>query len=58
VPVAIPGVPSEVLDARGSWKDSAKYDAQAAKLAGMFRENFKKFESLVSDSVRAAGPKA
>src|SRR3954465_5091194 len=42
VPVAIPGVPSEVLDARGSWKDSSKYDTQAAKLAGMFRDNFKK----------------
>jgi phosphoenolpyruvate carboxykinase (ATP) len=57
VPVAIPGVPTEVLDARGSWKDTAAYDAQAAKLAGMFRDNFRKFEAGVSDAVKAAGPK-
>jgi phosphoenolpyruvate carboxykinase (ATP) len=57
VPTAIPGVPSDVLDARGSWDDAAQYDAQAAKLAGMFRENFKKFESGVSDAVKQAGPR-
>ena len=57
VPVSIPGVPNEALDARGSWKDTAAYDAQAAKLAGMFRENFKKFEAGVSEGVRNAGPR-
>jgi phosphoenolpyruvate carboxykinase (ATP) len=57
VPTSIPGVPAEVLDARGSWKDAAAYDAQAARLAGMFRENFKKFEAGVSDAVKNAGPR-
>src|SRR5688572_22141246 len=56
VPAAIPEVPSEVLEPRGTWSDGAAYDAQAAKLAGMFRENFKKFESA-SEQVRNAGPK-
>jgi len=56
VPTAIPEVPSEVLEPRGTWSDGAAYDAQAAKLAGMFRENFKKFESA-SEQVRNAGPK-
>ena len=56
VPTAIPDVPSEVLDPRGTWRDGAAYDAQAAKLAGMFRENFRKFESA-SEAVRNAGPK-
>jgi phosphoenolpyruvate carboxykinase (ATP) len=57
VPVSIPGVPSEVLDARGSWKDASSYDAQATKLATMFRDNFKKFEEGVSEGVRQAGPR-
>jgi phosphoenolpyruvate carboxykinase (ATP) len=56
VPTAIPDVPSEVLEPRGTWSDGAAYDAQAAKLAGMFRENFRKFESA-GEAVRNAGPK-
>ena len=57
VPAAIEGVPLNVLDARGSWKDAAAYDAQAKKLAGMFRENIKKFGSAVSAGILAAGPR-
>jgi phosphoenolpyruvate carboxykinase (ATP) len=56
VPTAIPDVPSEVLEPRGTWSDGAAYDAQAAKLAGMFRDNFRKFESA-GEAVRNAGPK-
>ncbi len=57
VPQGIDGVPAVVLDARETWKDAAAYDAQAKKLAGMFRENIKKFGSAVSDKILAAGPK-
>ncbi len=57
VPTVIPGVPASVLKPRETWKDKAAYDAQAAKLAGMFRENFRKFESAVGPEVVAAGPK-
>jgi phosphoenolpyruvate carboxykinase (ATP) len=56
VPVAVPGVPSGVLDPRATWKDTAAYDAQAAKLASMFRENFKAFSAQVPAAVSAAGP--
>jgi phosphoenolpyruvate carboxykinase (ATP) len=57
-PTEIVGVPKSVLRPRETWKDQAGYDAQAKKLAGMFRENFTKFESFVSDAVRGAGPRA
>ncbi len=57
VPTAVEGVPARVLDARSTWKDGAAYDAQAKKLAGMFRENIGKFGSGVSSTIVAAGPK-
>ena len=58
VPETCPGVPSELLRPRDSWPDGAAYDAQAKKLAGMFRDNFETFAQDVSEAVRAAGPKA
>jgi len=56
VPVAINGVPPNVLKPRATWKDGAAYDAQARKLAAMFRDNFEKFEN-VDAAIRNAGPK-
>jgi phosphoenolpyruvate carboxykinase (ATP) len=56
VPKAVDGVPAEVLSPRGTWADPTAYDAQATKLAGMFRDNFKQFEDQVDDSVKRAGP--
>jgi phosphoenolpyruvate carboxykinase (ATP) len=57
IPVAVEGVPSEVLNPRQTWADPARYDAQAAKLAAMFVENFKQYESGVTPEIIAAGPK-
>jgi len=51
-------VPSELLDPRSTWPDTAGYDAQARKLAEMFRKNFAGYASGVPASVAAAGPKA
>ncbi len=48
VPTSCPDVPADVLDPRGTWTDKAAYDAQAAKLAKMFVENFKTFEAHVA----------
>ena len=56
VPTSCPEVPPEVLNPRNTWPRPADYDARAAALARMFRENFKAFESQVSPDVIAAGP--
>jgi len=56
IPNDVPSVPRTVLDPRGTWPDPAAYDAQAHKLAAMFRDNFAKFGS-VADAIRDAGPK-
>ncbi len=53
-----PGVPSEVLTPRQTWQDKDAFDATAKKLAGLFRDNFKKYEANASAEVRAAGPAA
>ncbi len=57
VPGSVPDVPSTVLQPRSTWKDGSAYDAQAAKLAAMFKENFAKFADQVPDEVKAAGPR-
>ena len=50
-------VPAEVLRPNRTWKDPKAYDAQAKKLATLFRDNFKRFEADVSEGVRRAGPR-
>ena len=57
-PQSCPGVSSEVLDPRSTWRDKDAYDRQAQKLAAMFRENFKQFEAEVKADVREAAPRA
>ena len=42
VPESCPGVPSEVLEPRNTWKDKASYDARAKRLAHEFASHFDK----------------
>jgi phosphoenolpyruvate carboxykinase (ATP) len=55
VPVSCPGVPGELLDARGQWADKEAYDRAAGELASRFAQNFKKFGE-VDKAIAAAGP--
>ncbi|HEU4564200.1 MAG TPA: phosphoenolpyruvate carboxykinase [Gemmatimonadaceae bacterium] len=57
LPVHVNSVPDDVLRPRDTWADKSAYDAQAAKLAEMFAQNFEQFASHVSAEVRKAGPK-
>ena len=58
IPEYCPGVPSEILNPRNTWKDQQAYDEQAGKLKRRFEENFTEFEQYVSpEVVEAGGPK-
>lgn len=52
------GVPAETLNPRETWKDKAAYDAQAKKVAELFRKNFEQYKDQTPESVAAAGPLA
>jgi len=49
-----PGVPADILLPRDAWNDKTAYDATATRLAGLFRDNFRKYESSVSEEIKAA----
>ena len=54
VPVTVPGVDATLLDPRATWEDPEAYDAQAARLVGMFAENFEQYLAHIDEDVRAA----
>jgi phosphoenolpyruvate carboxykinase (ATP) len=56
VVTACPGVPDGILMPRDTWADPSAYDAAAGRLAGLFRDNFKKYEAGVGPEIRSAGP--
>ena len=56
VPSSVPGVEPHILYPVKTWANKAEFDKTARRLIGMFRENFKRFESHVDESVKAAAP--
>ena len=56
IPTSVPGVPDGILDPRETWPGKGSHDEQAKKLAGLFKENFGRFESEVAEDVGRAGP--
>jgi phosphoenolpyruvate carboxykinase (ATP) len=58
IPQSCPGVPSEVLIPKNTWKDKGKYDEVKKKLISLFNANFEKFEANVNKEIVEAGPKS
>tara|TARA_B100000579_G_scaffold208510_1_gene170309 strand:+ start:55 stop:1224 length:1170 start_codon:yes stop_codon:yes gene_type:complete len=54
VPEDVPGVESEILNPRNTWKDKEAYDTKAKELIELFKNNFVKYESFGDYS--KAGP--
>jgi phosphoenolpyruvate carboxykinase (ATP) len=50
-----PDVPPALLQPRSTWADPAAYDAQAHRLAALFKANFQNFPA-VGEPIRRAGP--
>ncbi len=53
----VPEVPPAILIPRDTWDDPAAYDEMAAKLAGLFNENFAEYVDHCEPEVREAGPR-
>lgn len=57
IPATCPGVPSEVLSPRETWKDDKGYYAKANLLAEAFNKNFEQFSAFASEEIMQASPK-
>ena len=57
VVVECPGVPPECLWPRDAWASGSDYDAAAKKLAQLFIDNFKTYESGAGADVKSASPR-
>ncbi len=56
VPIAIEGVPSDILQPEKTWSDQKAYQKQAIDLANQFRENFKQFGTVSEKIAKLGGP--
>jgi phosphoenolpyruvate carboxykinase (ATP) len=57
MPVSCPGVPSDILNPRNTWRDKDAYDHRANDLAAAFLRNFEKFASFANEEILAGGPR-
>jgi len=56
IPASCANVPTEVLNPKNTWADKNAYDETAKKLANMFNNNFKEYETESSEEISKAGP--
>ena len=51
-------MPGEILVPSNTWDDKDAYAEGAARLAELFRENFKTYAEGASEEILAAGPRS
>jgi phosphoenolpyruvate carboxykinase (ATP) len=56
VPKEIEGIPTKLLNPEKTWDSPEAYQMQSKMLAKLFVENFKKYDSLIDNSIAEAGP--
>jgi phosphoenolpyruvate carboxykinase (ATP) len=56
MPKECPGVPTEILNPRNTWKDKKTYDEKAKELGLKFIKNFEKFAHQADAEILAAAP--
>jgi phosphoenolpyruvate carboxykinase (ATP) len=57
IPKTLEGVETAVLNPRNTWENKNEYDAMLAKLAGMFQENFHRYDGNGGEfDFASAGP--
>jgi len=57
IPKTLEGVDTEVLNPRNTWEDKAEYDKMLTQLAGMFKENFRRYDDNGGEfDFSSAGP--
>ena len=56
IPLTCPGVPSEILSPRETWKDDKGFYIQANDLAKKFNDNFQKFEEYANEEIMSGSP--
>jgi phosphoenolpyruvate carboxykinase (ATP) len=56
--VAVPDVPSEILNPRNTWREPTAYERKAHELAKMFETNFDENAADAPNEVKNAGPLA
>ncbi|CAK9004472.1 unnamed protein product [Durusdinium trenchii] len=56
VPKSCPNVDAKILMPNKTWLDQSEFERMSAKLSGLFKENFTKFQDGCSADIRAAAP--
>jgi phosphoenolpyruvate carboxykinase (ATP) len=56
IPLEVPGVPSEILNPKDTWKNQGDYDTKAKTLAQSFIDNFKDFEEYANEEIMEGAP--
>jgi phosphoenolpyruvate carboxykinase (ATP) len=57
IPDTCPNVPTEILNPRQTWANTADYDQKANQLAEAFNDNFVEYASQASPEILSAAPK-